>query len=226
MIKIYLSKGSLEDGREYVMQHISNPKKLQNIKDVLNQIRTFTFGEKLFYKWQPNLAEFDNLKVTKIKINEKDLENYSLETISEFDHEKENEPLEVLMSEGVARDKKVVVFQYVSDPGKLRSREIREVLNQIRSEKFPGKEMVKQPNIQNFEWKPVIRLVFNGSDSEAKLSYIPKFHQKPKDGFYKAPKVRINLASSSGQATLLTTALGDLIEDKEAFYEKVLRKVN
>jgi len=217
MIRFYLSKGK-KNGKDVIFSHNSDPSKLFEIKEIINEVRTLTFGKDQNYAWENDLKNFDNKTVIKIKIESGT--NYEVEEFENFDHLKEIKPLEVLLSEGVARDKSVVVFQYVSERGKLRDKILREQLNSLREGKFPGKKMVPQPNIENFEFKPVIKLTFKDGE-EPKVNYIPKYHSKPRDGVYKAPRTKTNMGISIGQAIF-----EDLIEDKDAFLEKVLRKVS
>lgn len=210
MIKVYLSKNRLDDGREVIMQHISNPRKLQIVKEIINTVRVLSFGDSNLYKWEPKLEEFEGRDVIKISIEETNPTDgeeppYNLDKIECFSVEKEIGTLEVLLSEGISRERQPVVFQWTSNPERLRNAAIRSKIDEIRNQLFPSLPVIVQTKIKNFEFKSVVKLTFNGR-GQPKIEKIARFRQKPADGVYKAPKSTFNLGSGQNQAKLLIAA--------------------
>lgn len=83
-IEVLLSKGYFQ-GVETVFQRLSKPNYFDDIKDIINKVRSEHFPNAKTYKWMPNIEKFNGHQVVKIIISiDKEKINYNEVIIKSF----------------------------------------------------------------------------------------------------------------------------------------------
>ena len=239
-IRVYLAKDNIS-GKDVVVQHLSDPRELRNLTDIMNGLREEAGGNG-YYKWEPNLHNFDGKAVTKATItkivtkvddttskttvNRVQFTVKDIVVIDDFQADNENpaqvQPVyEIIAGKGFGKNKERVIFIHVNDAKFFTKKDLKEKVQTICFEKFGELSIMKINSSESFKNFYHVKITIQGQNLQV-TDIIPE-RQKPVDGIY---KVSSKKKETSGDLNFLKSSIGSMLKDVDItkIHEQVTRK--
>lgn len=228
-IKVYMTKENV-NGKDVVIQHLSDPKELKNMTAVMNELREKAGGNG-FYKWEPNLNHFNGKAITKATItkvvettNQIKFVVEDIETINCFNAEEER-TYEIVVGRGFGKKKEPVIFANVNDVNFFLNQELTAKVEKMCFEKFGTLPIIRVSSSKNFENHRHLKIIIHGVEVQTTEITPIKQKTKPSDGIYKVKKKDPNAENVTFNShNFLKSNIGSMLNDADL--KKIQDRVN